>query len=77
MLNDSVSVNESVVVRSLSGVGSVSADLTLHAKKDSASFDTRLGSCLSVLANASVGGAILGLGSHLLRSSLSVRSMAR
>jgi hypothetical protein len=61
--NDSLSV-------SLSGAGSVSADLTLHAKKDSASFDTslsvgsltRLGSCLSVLANCLDGRSDLGLG---------------
>ncbi len=38
LLRDSLSVNESVIVQSLSVAGSVPAALTLHAK-DSASFD--------------------------------------
>jgi hypothetical protein len=83
VLNYSSSVNESVVVRSLSGAGSVPADLTLHPK-DSATFETplsvvsftRLSSCLSVLANASVGGTNADMASALIGSSLSVRSMA-
>ncbi len=41
MLSDSLSVNEKIVVRSLSVAGSVPTDLTLHTK-DSASFETSL-----------------------------------